>query len=130
MGLLGGVFAVIHPGHLHLFKEAKQYCDQLVVVVASDRVASKKGYEFLPPVEDRCELVRSVRYVDKVLEGNEDGKKETILEMVEPDVVFLGYDQVLDVKVKVPVIRLSAYKPEMYKTRRFNKDGYTHPHKV
>ena len=39
--LVGGVFDVIHPGHIHTLKAAKQHGDVLVVVVARTSTAAK-----------------------------------------------------------------------------------------
>ena len=38
--LVGGVFDVIHPGHIHTLKAAKQHGDVLVVVVARTSTAA------------------------------------------------------------------------------------------
>ena len=39
--LAGGVFDIIHPGHIHTLNEAKSLGDVLVVVVATDTMAEK-----------------------------------------------------------------------------------------
>ena len=38
--LAGGVFDIIHPGHIHTLNAAKKLGDVLVVVVATDKTAS------------------------------------------------------------------------------------------
>ena len=39
--LAGGVFDIIHPGHIHTLNEAKDLGDILVVVIATDQTAQK-----------------------------------------------------------------------------------------
>jgi len=39
--LAGGVFDIIHPGHIHTLNSAKQLGDVLVVVVATENTAQK-----------------------------------------------------------------------------------------
>ena len=39
--LAGGVFDIIHPGHIHTLNAAKKLGDVLVVVVATDKTSIK-----------------------------------------------------------------------------------------
>ena len=39
--LAGGVFDIIHPGHIHTLKAAKALGDILVVAIATDKTAQK-----------------------------------------------------------------------------------------
>jgi len=39
--LAGGVFDIIHPGHIHTLKAAKALGDVLVVAIATDKTAQK-----------------------------------------------------------------------------------------
>ena len=39
--LAGGVFDIIHPGHIHTLNAAKELGDVLVVVIATDKTAEK-----------------------------------------------------------------------------------------
>ena len=57
--LAGGVFDIIHPGHIHTLNAAKALGDILVVVIATDKTARKMKKS--PPLhsqESRRELVR------------------------------------------------------------------------
>ena len=67
IGYLSGTFDLFHVGHLNLLKRAKQYCDYLVVGVHPD--ASHKGKETFIPFNERKEIVRSVRFVDEVIDS-------------------------------------------------------------
>lgn len=92
--LAGGVFDIIHPGHIHTLNAAKDLGDVLVVVVATDSTAVKmKKRRPLHSQEQRQELVNSLKMVDLCLVGQEDDIFKTV-NLVRPQVIALGYDQV------------------------------------
>ncbi|WP_299292485.1 FAD synthase [Nitrosopumilus sp.] len=91
--LAGGVFDIIHPGHIHTLNSAKKLGDVLVVVVATDNTAVKmKKREPLHSQEQRKELVESLTMVDLCLIGQEDDIFKTV-NRVRPQIIALGYDQ-------------------------------------
>jgi cytidyltransferase-like protein len=91
--LAGGVFDIIHPGHIHTLNAAKELGDVLVVVVATDSTAVKmKKRKPLHTQEQRQELVNSLIMVDLCLIGQEDNIFKTV-KHVKPQVIALGYDQ-------------------------------------
>ena len=65
IGYLSGTFDLFHIGHLNLLRQAKQYCDYLIVGVHES--GAWKGKETFIPLEDRMNIVRACRYVDKVV---------------------------------------------------------------
>ena len=92
--LAGGVFDIIHPGHIHTLNAAKELGDVLVVVVATDNTAVKmKKRRPLHAQEQRQELVNSLSMVDLCLIGQEDDIFKTV-NHVKPQIIALGYDQV------------------------------------
>ena len=92
--LAGGVFDIIHPGHIHTLNAAKILGDVLVVVVATDSTAVKmKKRQPLHSKEQRQELVNSLSMVDLCLVGQEDDIFKTV-NLVKPQTIALGYDQV------------------------------------
>jgi len=92
--LAGGVFDIIHPGHIHTLNAAKELGDVLVVVVATDNTAIKmKKRRPLHSQEQRQELVNSLSMVDLCLIGQEDNIFKTV-NHVKPQIIALGYDQV------------------------------------
>ncbi|KFM19583.1 FAD synthase protein [Marine Group I thaumarchaeote SCGC AAA799-P11] len=92
--LAGGVFDIIHPGHIHTLNAAKELGDVLVVVVATDNTAIKmKKRQPLHSQEQRQELVNSLSMVDLCLIGQEDDIFKTV-NNVRPQIIALGYDQV------------------------------------
>jgi cytidyltransferase-like protein len=121
--LVGGVFDLIHPGHIHTLKAAKAQGDVLVVVVARQSTAQKiKKYRKIYHDEKlRRDLVTSLNFVDLALIGKEGTLYDTV-EYVKPNVIALGYDQAHSEKeiaesckkrnLNVQVIRLSTPIPE------------------
>ena len=92
--LAGGVFDIIHPGHIYTLNEAKKLGDVLVVVVATDNTAVKmKKRTPLHSQDQRQELVNSLSTVDLCLIGQEDDIFKTV-NHVRPQIIALGYDQV------------------------------------
>jgi cytidyltransferase-like protein len=92
--LAGGVFDIIHPGHIHTLNAAKALGDVLVVVVATDNTSEKmKKRKPLHTQEQRQELVNSLSMVDLCLVGQEDDIFKTV-NRVRPQIIALGYDQV------------------------------------
>jgi FAD synthetase len=120
--LVGGVFDLIHPGHIHTLKAAKAEGDVLVVVIARTSTAIKiRGRKKIFHDEVlRQELVSSLSFVDLAIIGREGTLYDTV-EYVKPDTIALGYDQAhteRDVaencarrKLNVRVIRLNTPVP-------------------
>lgn len=68
IGYTTGVFDMFHIGHLNILKCAKAQCDYLIVGVSTDElVKSEKDKTPIIPFEDRCKIVESIKYVDKVV---------------------------------------------------------------
>ena len=91
--LAGGVFDIIHPGHIHTLNAAKALGGVLIVAIATDKTAQKMKKR--PPLHNqelRRELVSCLSMVDKAIVGHEDDIFQTVKE-VKPNIIVLGYDQ-------------------------------------
>jgi glycerol-3-phosphate cytidylyltransferase/FAD synthetase len=121
--LAGGVFDIIHPGHIYTLNSAKSLGDVLIVVVATDKTAEKmKKRTPLHNQEQRKKLVNSLSMVDLCLIGHEGDIFKTV-EIVRPEIIALGYDQVHQEKyitdgcnklnLQVKVARLQSPNPEI-----------------
>ena len=121
--LAGGVFDIIHPGHIHTLNAAKSLGDVLVVAIATDKTAQKMKKR--PPLHNqelRCELVNSLSMVDVAIIGHEVDIFETVKE-VKPNIIVLGYDQIHQEKfisdgckrinLDVKIVRLQSPVPEL-----------------
>ena len=82
--LIPGKFNVVHPGHLRLFRYAKEICDHLVIAVYADGWS----VDTLIPEFDRLEGVRSNIWVDDafVLRGN----IKDAIDHLRPSIVLKG----------------------------------------
>ena len=133
--LAGGVFDIIHPGHIHTLTAAKALGDVLVVAIATDKTAQKmKKMQPLHDQELRCELVNSLSMVDEAFIGHEENIFETVKE-VKPDIIALGYDQIHQEKfisdgckrinLDVEIVRLESPIPKLSSSeieKRYGKD--------
>jgi cytidyltransferase-like protein len=93
-----GGFDPVHVGHLRHFKAAKELGDTLVVMLNSDSwLMNKRGYVFMP-FEERKEIIKSIRYVDKVVPYVEtaSGSVAKTLEKLRPDIFAKGGDRTTD----------------------------------
>ena len=120
--LAGGVFDIIHPGHINTLNDAKKLGDVLVVVIATDKTAIKmKKRKPLHNAKLRQELVSSLTMVDLCVIGDEEDIFKTV-DLVKPQIIVLGYDQshqekfIIDgckkINLDVRVARLESPRPE------------------
>ena len=121
--LAGGVFDIIHPGHIYTLNSAKDLGDLLIVVIATDRTAEKmKKRVPLHNQDQRKMLVDSLSMVDLGIVGHEGDIFKTV-DLIRPQIIALGYDQVHQEKailegckkinLDVEVARLQSPIPEM-----------------
>ena len=123
-----GTFDIIHKGHLYYLSQAKKYGDKLIVVVARDKTSHKfKGRKPINNERKRLQAVSKLKIVDKAVLGRH-GNIFNIIEEIKPDVICLGYDQKVKIhdlrkelikrSIRAKVVRIKAYKPEIYKSSR------------
>lgn len=125
--LAGGVYDVLHVGHLAALTEAKSLGDVLVVVVATDiTVETLKGRKPVVPEEDRRALVEGLKPVDLAILGYEDVGFgfEQVLDEVKPDIVAFGYDQEHLEKTVVEIIQRHRLGIKVAKLSRFDQEKY------
>lgn len=92
IGYLGGCWDLFHVGHLNYIREAKKYCDYLIVDVTPDVVMfEQKGKYPIIGEQDRLEVVRAIKYVDRA-ELSDDGRDMGALLKYGFNVLFLSED--------------------------------------
>ncbi|MEM0286724.1 MAG: adenylyltransferase/cytidyltransferase family protein [Nitrososphaerota archaeon] len=119
--MAGGVFDIIHLGHVYTLNKAKSLGDALIVSVARDTTVLKLRGK--PPINDediRVRQVASIKAVDAAVLGSERDIYDTV-ERIRPDIITIGYDQKYDEEemkkrsaergVTVEVIRLDTPHP-------------------
>lgn len=68
VGYTTGVFDMFHIGHLNILRRAKQQCDYLIVGVSTDELVEHDKHKCpIIPFDDRCEIIKAIRYVDEVV---------------------------------------------------------------
>lgn len=117
----GGVFDLLHNGHIEYLEEVKSMGDILVLGVSSDkRVKERKGEN--RPIhnqETRAKIIDAIRYVDYTLIAPDPNENETIptmaiLKMLKPD-LFVSHDErwldfkdkILDLGINLEVIEIN-----------------------
>ena len=133
--LAGGVFDIIHPGHIHTLNAAKALGDVFIVAIATDKPAQQMKKR--PPLHHqalRRELVSCLSMVDRAIVGHEEDIFETVKD-VKPDFIVLGYYQIpqekfIDdgckrVNLDVQIVRLQSPVPELSSSdieQKYGKD--------
>ncbi len=92
IGYAPGVYDLFHVGHLNVLRRSAERCDYLVAGVVSDEMAQlAKGRRPVIPIDERIEIVRSIRCVDEAV-------IETVTEKLDTwrarpfDIIFKGDD--------------------------------------
>lgn len=92
IGYTTGVFDLFHIGHLNILKNAKSFCDYLIVGVTTDEeVMRVKNKVPIICFEDRKAIVGSIKYVNRVVEEN-DTDKIAAWRKYKFDIIFKGSD--------------------------------------
>jgi len=93
IGITAGSFDLFHAGHVLMMKEAKKYCDHLLVLLqndpSTDREDKNRPVQSLP---ERQIQVSSCKYVDEVMVYNNESELFEILISIDYDVRIIGAD--------------------------------------
>ncbi len=87
-----GTFDLFHIGHLKLLQRIKNLGDELIVAVSTDEFNTVKGKKTIIPYEQRAEIVRNIKCVDKVIPENNWEQKITDIEKYNIDTFAIGDD--------------------------------------
>jgi glycerol-3-phosphate cytidylyltransferase len=91
IGYTTGVFDLFHVGHIRLLNKAKSYCDELIVGVTSDELVSYKNKKAVISLDERLEIVKNIKSVDRVI-VQEDMEKFKMWGKLKFDLIFVGDD--------------------------------------
>lgn len=96
VGFLCGFFDLLHDGHINILKKAKERCDYLIVAVGTDEfMRQRKNRESVLSFEQRVKIVKSIRYVDEVVEEIDLDKIEAY-KRYKFNVMFAGDDHLYE----------------------------------
>mgnify|MGYP003630201788 FL=1 len=92
-GVIAGAFDVIHPGYIKMFKEAKQHCDSLIILLHTQpNIERPNKMPTILSTDERKEILESIKYVDSVIRYTYEEQLYDLLKMGEFDIRFLGDD--------------------------------------
>ncbi len=98
VGLVAGVFDLIHPGHVAFLDWAKGRVDVLTAIIARDpNSARRKGRAPVQSESDRLTVVSHLDAVDYCCLGDQEDTYSPVLR-IGPDIIFLGKDQEADAR--------------------------------
>ena len=88
-----GTFDLLHYGHIHLLRRAKELGDYLIVAVSTDEFnRNEKGKQCYFSYEQRKLLVEAIRYVDLVIPETSWEQKRTDIHDYQVDTFVIGDD--------------------------------------
>lgn len=98
VAITNGCYDIIHPGHIHLLKEAKKRADILIVALNSDdSVKRLKGMDRpCNNLEDRISVISGLGCVDLVTFFDEDTPKKLFEKIGKFDILVKGGDYSAD----------------------------------
>lgn len=91
IGYTTGVFDLFHVGHVKILSRAKSKCDELIVGVSTDELVRYKNKKPVIPFKERAEILRSIKYVDKVV-AQKNMNKMAAWKKFKFDIMFVGDD--------------------------------------
>lgn len=127
-----GTFDIFHEGHKDFFRQAREYGEYLIVVVARDKnVLRIKGRLPQNNENDRLKKISESKLADIVVLGDLDNQYKVIKEY-KPDMICIGYDQKYSEKElkeklaefgldKTQIVKMSSFHPEIYKSSKLRK---------
>ena len=93
-----GTFDLFHIGHLNIFKNCKNFLNQdnyVIVGISSDELnLKKKSKTPIININDRVEIIKSIKYVNEVfIEESLEKKLEYCLKY-KADILIMGSDHI------------------------------------
>ncbi len=113
-----GTFDILHLGHLSYLQQARKHGDYLIIVIARDKTKKRMKKEVVFPENERLELVRSLRPVDEAVLGDKSDHLK-IIEKKKPDVICLGYDHNVDIKILKNILAEKKLFPKIIRMKAY-----------
>lgn len=114
-----------------MFKQAREYGDELIAVVGRDSNVEKiKGIGPMHSENERLDLLSQIKLIDKARLGDKNDVYKVIGEE-KPDIVALGYDQrayvddladaITKAGLETQIVRLTEYQENRFKSSKIKK---------
>jgi D-beta-D-heptose 7-phosphate kinase/D-beta-D-heptose 1-phosphate adenosyltransferase len=106
-----GCFDILHRGHIELLEFAKSLGNHLIVGLNSDASVKKIKGEHRPIncQDDRKKVLKSIKFVDKVIVFNEETPYE-LIKIVKPDIIVKGGDYYKDQVIGSDLCEVRIFK--------------------
>lgn len=122
--LVGGVFNIIHAGHVFFLKKAKALGDYLVVVVANNKTARRTKKYAIVDHKIRKKNIEKLGIADKVVIGDESDFMK-VVRKEKPDIIVLGHDQKMSEDEISEMLKKAGIKHKLKISRiKENLKGY------
>lgn len=119
-------FDKLHPWHEYYLKNAKQYWDYLITIVATDKNVFNIKWKFPKnKSKERIENLKKINISDEIILWDEKDPLKW-LNIYKPKVVCLWYDQIsyswelkkyiLDNNLNIEIIRIKPFRENIYKS--------------
>ena len=92
-GFTCGAFDLLHAGHVAMLQECKNQCDYLIVGLHTDPTIDRK--EKNKPAQtsyERFVQLKGCKFVDEIIPYDTEEDLINMLQMVKPDIRFIGED--------------------------------------
>ena len=89
-----GCFDILHIGHIKMLEYAKSIGDELIVGLDTDGKVKRSKGESRPvnTLQDRMEMISSIRYVDEVTSFDSPEELSEKIRLTNPDFIVVGSD--------------------------------------
>ena len=88
--VVSGGFDPLHSGHISYLKDAKSHGDKLIVALNSDSWLENKKGKFFMPFSERKSIIESLKYVDEVIDFDDDEIGSCILGLEKVKDLYKG----------------------------------------
>lgn len=94
-GFTASAFDLLHSGHVAMLEEARNQCDYLIVGLHTDPTIDRPQKN--KPIQttfERYTQLKACKFVDEVIPYDTENDLVNLLQMVKPDVRFIGEDYI------------------------------------
>ena len=93
IGFTCSCFDLLHAGHILMLKDAKSQCDKLIVGLQTDPTLDRpEKNKPIQSLEERYHQLKGCKYVDFIINYNNEDELYNLIKDLKPDVRILGSD--------------------------------------
>jgi glycerol-3-phosphate cytidylyltransferase len=96
IGFTCSAFDLLHPGHLAMLEECKEYCDHLIVGLHTDPSIDRPGVKNKPVQStfERYIQLNSCKFVDQIIPYDTEKDLKNLLATIKINIRFIGYEYI------------------------------------